>query len=356
MAEEIEETTPVVVGAGAIQQLGTADVEAQIAAALRHPRDLDRFINNVPKHCTFSKDAARSMTYTLERSEKDPVTGEKKKKQIVGPSVRFAEVSAVNYGNLRVGARVIDIDKTHVTGQGLAWDLENNFANCRERKGRITGKYGRYNEDMIVVASNAAASTAYREAILKTIPQYLWRPLWEQVTSWLVDTQAKFVAERDRALEFFTKRVPLKLVLEKLGKKSIDDLTEDDVLAMASWFSYCKENKVSVPDFFAEKKDEEEPSGERTTTNMAEAIKHNTSGLGTAKKTEQVLGADPATDPAKVVVAQVDKGTGQVEKVQPIDETTRRAAEALGGTVETTAATAEPKQAELLGPPKGRSR
>src|SRR5678816_4803120 len=89
-------------------------------------------------------------------------------RNIVGPSVRFAEVVASSWGNIRSGARIIDIDDKFITAQGQCFDLEKNICVQVEVKRRITKKDGkRYDDDMIGVTGNAACSISLRNAVFK---------------------------------------------------------------------------------------------------------------------------------------------------------------------------------------------
>lgn len=317
-----EESTEVMGGnIGMLAQLSSAEIDTQIATARRYPRDLDRFRKNVEKQITFDEDSAKSMTYSLERSEYNKETGKSTKKQIPGPSVRFAEVVAVNYGNLRVGARIVDIDNYHTTAQGMAWDLENNFAAFRERKGRITKSNGqRYSEDMIVVASNAASSIAYREAILKTIPKYLWHPLWLKVGQFLLPDQSAAIKQRDKALDFWkSKGISLETILFKLGHAAIEEINSEDILTMGGWYVQVRDG-ASPASIFEDKPAEGKPAPEGST--MAEKVKHNTAGLNPEAK------AAPAA----------------ADKVPPA---AAAAAEVLGGKVEGTTSAAQ-REAEIV--------
>ena len=109
MAEENEIALNAV---GAIAQITGAETDMQIATAKRYPRELEKFKKNVELQVTADIETAMSMGYKLEREDKE--TGEKK--DIIGPSVRFAEVCALAWGNLRVGTRIIDIDEFQSMG------------------------------------------------------------------------------------------------------------------------------------------------------------------------------------------------------------------------------------------------
>ena len=70
------------------------------------------------------------------------------------------------YGNLQLSSRIVEVADTYIVAQGVVWDLEANVRISTETR-RITTEEGRrYNEDMIMMTGNAAASIALRNAIL----------------------------------------------------------------------------------------------------------------------------------------------------------------------------------------------
>jgi len=57
--------------------------------------------------------------------------------------VRLAELCASAYGNLHVGARVLDVEDRDIPAQGVAWDLERNLRVTVETRRKIVSKNGR---------------------------------------------------------------------------------------------------------------------------------------------------------------------------------------------------------------------
>ena len=127
-----------------------AAIDTQIATAKVYPRNVQRAISNSVAIVTLDSETASTCTYSLPRGGK-PITG---------PTVHLAKILAQNWGNLRVEAKVVSIEKTQITSQAVAFDLENNLAIKVEVKRSIVGKNGRFNDDMITVTGNASNAIA----------------------------------------------------------------------------------------------------------------------------------------------------------------------------------------------------
>lgn len=177
-----------VLDTGTLATLTRAEVDAQIATAKRYPRDLHRVRKNILTLATLDPETADECMYALPRGGKP----------IVGPSVRFAEILFSQWGNLRVGARIINIDRQakHVEAEGICHDLETNSAKKATVFRRITDKHGRLlSEDMILVTCNAATAIASRNAILACVPKPVWRQAYMAVEG-IVKGGDKTIAER----------------------------------------------------------------------------------------------------------------------------------------------------------------
>ena len=160
-------------------------------------RSVDEFSKKLMLYATHSQPIALGMFYSLQRAGK----------QIVGPSVRFAEVVAPCWKNNSTGSRIIGETEQTVTAQGVFLDYEANMRNVKEIPRRITSSDGRkFNSDMILTTSKAALSIAYREAILKGgVPQALWTPAYEEAKLTAVGKAMSHSARIDAAMEYLTK-------------------------------------------------------------------------------------------------------------------------------------------------------
>ena len=188
----VEEQTAIShVHAGAAGAMVRHEVEAQLDAAHRYPRSMTRFLHRATSMATISEEVAESCIYSLPRGGK----------MITGPSVRLAEICASAYGNLQVAARVVDAEEREVVAQGACWDMETNLRCTVEVRRRITNRHGkRYDDDMITITGNAAASIALRNAIFRVVPRAYVDTVYNKARAVAVGNAKTLASKRDQVL------------------------------------------------------------------------------------------------------------------------------------------------------------
>src|SRR5215813_8443617 len=120
-----------------------AEIDMQIATAKANPRSVNKAMGSILSLATLDEQTAAENVFAMVRSGK----------AIRGPSIRLAEIIYQQWGNCRVDARVISIDREHkiITAEGTFHDLETNAATRAVIQRRISDKHGRlYSDDMIV--------------------------------------------------------------------------------------------------------------------------------------------------------------------------------------------------------------
>lgn len=202
-----------------LEAINRSEIDMQIMTAQRIPRNIEKCKENMIALASMDDTVAYNCFYHLERKDKDGnVT------IIEGPSVRFAEIIAACWKNLRVAARIIGNDGKTITAQGVCHDLESNVAISTEVKRSIlTSKGYTYSQDMQVVVGNAASSIALRNAICKVVPQVLIKNVVEAVQSkalehikqigieeswkqWVAYMQGQFKVSESMMLEYLNKK------------------------------------------------------------------------------------------------------------------------------------------------------
>ncbi len=231
---------------------GTVDV--QVATARQYPRSITAFIRRATEMATLTPEIAASCVYALPRGGKT----------IEGPSARLAEIVASAWGNLRVQAGATDNDERYITARGEAWDVETNVAIGFEVRRRITtsekkGRNGEvipsktYDDDMITVTGNAAASIALRNAVFKAVPSSFWKPIYQKCRHVIAGDAKTFAARRDEMLKaFMVAGVTPERLCAGIGLKGISDITLDHMATLVGVLNALKEGETTVEDAFPE--------------------------------------------------------------------------------------------------------
>jgi ribosome modulation factor len=230
-----------------VQALVKAEIDTQIATAHAYPRSVARAMVNIKSLVTISQDAAEECNYALPRGGK-PITG---------PSVRLAEIVASQWGNCRVGARVVHVDRfeKYVEAEGIFHDLETNMSTTARVRRRIVDSKGRlFNDDMIVVTGNAACSIAKRNAILGGIPKAVWNDAY-QVALATVKGDVKTLPERRAACfkAFAAFGIKPEQIFENLEIAGAEDINLDHLATLIAMHKAIKDGEQQVEDYFPAK-------------------------------------------------------------------------------------------------------
>lgn len=227
----------------ALTQLNAAEINQQIVTARAYPRSIVGFRRNMREMVTYDQPTALSCLYSLKRGNK----------MVEGPSIRFAEAAVQSWGNVRVGARIVDIGQEFITGQGFFYDLEKNTAIAVEVMRRITDRDGnRYGDDMIGVTGNAACSIALRNAILRGIPKTAWLDPYQAARNLSIGKGESITVKREEMIKAFA---PLNVSKEQifglLGVKGLDDVSYENLMFLAGILNSIKEGEEKAEVIFA---------------------------------------------------------------------------------------------------------
>lgn len=244
-------------------------IDKQISTAKAYPRNIHRVRDNIIAIAAMDEETARSCGYALPRGGK----------AINGPSVHLARIVAQQYGNIRIDAKIADIDRTHVTGQATCIDLENNVGIRVEVKRKITGSNGqRYNEDMITMTGNAASAIALRNAVFAVVPKPLidagYRASQDRILG-DVSTEAALLIKRKEWLDFFMKTygVDEKTVLKAMGLRESTQIKADQLRNLIGLHQAIKDGDTTVNEtFYPEKKGEQTDEVKKATQDLADKL------------------------------------------------------------------------------------
>jgi hypothetical protein len=164
---------------------------------------------------------------------------------------------------MRIDAKVVDIGQIRVTSESICWDLESNLAIKTQIKRSITGKTGRFSEDMITVTGNAANSIALRNAILSVIPKGIVDKVYnaaKQTITGDISDKNKLIAKR---VEVFAGLrdvlgVTDKEILSAVGKAAIDFVDGDDILTLVGIGQAIRDGDTTVEQAFRGEKTKEQ--------------------------------------------------------------------------------------------------
>lgn len=238
-----------IITSDAIEAINRAEVDIQISTAKKYPRDLKRVLNQIETLATLDTETAEDCFYALKRGRGDDA------KVIEGLSVRFAEIMANAWGNMRIATRIIGNDGKMITAQGVCHDLESNLATSIEVHRRITDKYGKtYSDDMVVVTGNAASAIAYRNAVLKVIPKAITRRIVDNVKQVALGKALDLETSRNNALSNFKKvGVSDIQICEYLEIKSIQEIDKEHLFTLKGLWNAIKEGSTTVKETFVQK-------------------------------------------------------------------------------------------------------
>ncbi len=251
-----------------------AEIESQIATAKKYPRDIAEFKEKLMAMATLDMDTAEGCYYALPRANKP----------IDGPSVRLAEIAFSCWGNCIAEAHVTNEDESFIYAVGSCRDLENNVTVRVEVRRRITyadsytcdactkwHKYmprgnkclqcgkeqvtfkegGRYNNDMIGVTANATCAIAFRNAVFKVVPGAYIKPVFEAVKKVAVGDMKSLTKRRGEVIARIIKfGVDEERILNVLGRKSLDEVTFNDIAILIGFGNAIKDGDTTVEEAF----------------------------------------------------------------------------------------------------------
>lgn len=282
-----------------LQAINRAEVDIQISTAKQYPRDLNVTLNKIATYATMDKETAEDCFYVLRRKDKDGQVN-----VIEGLSVRMAEIIAGAWGNLRVQTRIIGNDGRMITAQAICHDLETNFAVSKEVKRRITDKNGRtFSEDMQVVTGNAAASIAFRNAVLAVIPKAVTKKVINEVRKVALGQSIDLEQSRQNVIAYFAKLgVSQEQIFRYLDVKYIEEIDKQMIFELRATANAIKEGTTTVKETFIipEIEAKQEATARKKTTTAQEKA---------AAAMAMATGATPET-----TTETVDSETGEIKQ------------------------------------------
>lgn len=225
-----------------IEAIDRAEIDLQISTAKQYPRDVAKVLNTIRTYGQMDVETAQECFYSLSRGANP----------IEGMSVRFAEIVAGAWGNLRVGTRIVGNDGKTITAQGIAHDLETNLAVSVEVKRRITDKYGKtFSEDMQVVTGNAASAIAFRNAVLKVVPKAVTKKVSDEIKAVAMGSTKDIESRRKSMIDYVKKfGITEEQVLYFCGAPSVENIDNQMLFSLRGAINAINEGGSTVEELF----------------------------------------------------------------------------------------------------------
>lgn len=250
-----------------LQAIDRAEIDVQVSTAKQYPRDLKKVLNTIETLATMDKETAEDCFYVLRRKN-----GSGQETVIDGLSVRFAEIIASAWGNLRIATRIVGNDGRMITAQAICHDLESNVAVSKEVKRRITTKEGfTFSEDMQVVTGNAAASIAFRNAVLAVIPKAVTKKIVNEVKKVALGSSIDLETSRANIIKYFnSKGVTEEQLFFYLDIDSVEKIDKGMVFQLRATANAIKEGTTTIQECFVKPLEEfkvQQAAEKKTATN-----------------------------------------------------------------------------------------
>lgn len=229
-----------------IEAITRGEIDIQISTAHKFPRSMQAFKRRAVEMATLDEETAASCIYSR------PVGGGKFAE---GLSVRTAEIVGACYGNLRVGAMIVEQTPRYVTARGFAHDLESNFASSCEVIESTVKKDGTlYDERMRVVIAKACLAKARRDATFQVVPKALCKPIEAAAKAVALGDASTLASRRDACMGWIGKLgIDAKRVFTALGILGPDEIGLEELATLTGLKTAIRDGEVTVDEAFPDK-------------------------------------------------------------------------------------------------------
>ena len=181
---------------------------------------------------------------------KDYNTGEQTYAE--GESIRFAEIVASRYGNLRIKASVIENTERYVKVMGMGHDLESNYAVQVEVVESTVKKNGQpFDERMRLVVLKAALAKAKRDATFQVVPKAICKPIIAAVRNVIAGNQRPLTERRAAVAQWLSKlSIDSNRVFTALGVSGLDEIGNEQLEILTGLRTAIKEGDVTLDEAF----------------------------------------------------------------------------------------------------------
>lgn len=228
---------------GALESIQRAEIDTQIATAHKYPRSIQKFQERARSMALIDEDTAASCIYSR------PVGGGKFAE---GLSVRAAEIVGASYGNLRVGATIIEQTERYVKARGFAHDLESNYACATEVIESTVKRDGSpYDERMRIVIAKSCLAKARRDATFQVVPKAMFKAIEVDCRKLALGEGQSVSTRRARIVQWITKlAIEPKRVWTILGIAGEADMTDEHFITLTGLKTSITDGEVTIDEAF----------------------------------------------------------------------------------------------------------
>lgn len=245
--------------------------DSMLAVAIQRPRNEANVLKGALNELAMVPEEAKKNYYAIPYKDRD--TG--KIVTVTGPSINAAMALARRWGNCSAATRIVNEDATGFDIEGVFIDLESNFRVSKPFRVGKTAKRkggGAYLLDpqRLLMAVQAGASKASRNAILAGLPTYLVRAYdtrAREIAAGNLDAAAdpRKVAGLFKAFERFK---VTKEMLEAYVESPIAEWTGETLSNLIGLGNALNDGQVTVEDLFPPKEEQarQQPTGPAVVT------------------------------------------------------------------------------------------
>lgn len=264
-----------------VQQQEHAALDVQVTTAKTYPRSVQEFQADLEAWCTLSADVADECFFSKPQGGSN----------IIGPSIRFAELVQAAYKNLNVDAKVVGEDDGHVILEATCRDMERNIASRSQVRRSIIGRNGqRYQQSVVDNTINAGMAIARRNVLFQVVPKALWQPIWQKARAVALGDAETFSARRTAILgELRTLGVNMENVKHFLGGSQPKDIDADELLMLRLKLKAIKAKEVTIEVAFAAPTKPDPEAAKESVTAAGQALKKANNGAPSAEEQAEIL-------------------------------------------------------------------
>jgi hypothetical protein len=296
----------------ALMQITKGEIDQQIATAHQYPRSIAKFQKRALEMVTLDEETAESCIYARPVGKNPDGT----EKYAEGMSIRMAEIVGSCYGNLRVGAMLIEMTERYVKARGFAHDLETNFASTSEVVESTVDKRNRpFSERMRVVVAKAALAKARRDATFAVVPKALCKRLEAEAKQTAIGDATTLAKRRGAVMQWVNKLgINPARVFAALNIAGETDIGIDQLTTLTGIKTAIKDGDITIDEAFPPT----EESGASAHKGAKEALREKLKPVGgsAAPKEEAAPTSQAETaqaQPAGDAIPHFDKGSALSE-------------------------------------------